>query len=757
MKIKNLSILPYLLTLLALLSTLFANSQISENFQSWTSRGGYSSFTQAGSGGNWTAVSTIVAPSGAASGTGSIGYCQLQSANGILTLPNIASGGVGTVTIRARVSGANGGFSLQKNVNSGGWTNVQTYTSSSTTGVNFTATVNDGSANIQLRINNTGGSGGRALYIHDVITTVASFPPPVVSNGSTSGSVGTAFSFDLSTLATNSPTSYAITGGALPAGLSLNTSTGDITGTPTTAGSYSITFTATNTGGTSSPAATLSITINKGNQTITFNTPGAVTYGAAPGTLSATASSGLAVSFSSATPTVATVSGTTITYTGAGSSAITATQAGNANWNAATAVIRTQVVNPKALTVSGLSGVSKVYDATTTTTATGSALLNGVLAGDIGNVSLSGSPVFNFTNANVGTNKPITVTGYTLSGSAAGNYTVTQPTGLTANITPLTVTVSGASANDKAYDGTTAATISGALLSGVLPADVGNVLATTGTFAQANVGTNIAVTILLTGSDAGNYTFTSPTLFADIAKGNQTITFGPLADKTVADVPFALTATASSGLTVTYTSSNPSVATVSGNIVTIVGVGSTIITAMQSGNANYFAAPNVTQTQLVIDPPTSIGTYAFTGSPGTLAPSNLNPNVNFTNMSLSTITQNSNVSNVFTGNPSSGTWGTAFSSTRYLQFTITPDAGFLLNIYSFDMQVFRSSAGATNYAVRSSIDGYANDLASGSVSTSATAIPTLVVLSPAFNNLTSITFRIYGWGGSSTEIGRAHV
>ena len=58
-----------------------------------------------------------------------------------------------------------------------------------------------------------------------------------------------------------------------------------------------------------------------------------------------------------------------------------------------------------------------------------------------------------------------------------------------------------------------------------------------------------------------------------------TITFNTLAPKTTTDAPFALTATASSGLAVIYSSSNPNVAIISGNTVTITGAGSTTITA----------------------------------------------------------------------------------------------------------------------------------------------------------------------------------
>lgn len=79
----------------------------------------------------------------------------------------------------------------------------------------------------------------------------------------------------------------------------------------------------------------------------------------------------------------------------------------------------------------------------------------------------------------------------------------------------------------------------------------------------------------------------------------QTITFEALAEKTYGDAPFALTATASSGLPVSYASSNTSVATVDGSTVTIVGVGSTNITATQAGDGTWAAATPVVQSLTV--------------------------------------------------------------------------------------------------------------------------------------------------------------
>ncbi len=250
-------------------------------------------------------------------------------------------------------------------------------------------------------------------------------------------------------------------------------------------------------------------------QTISFGALSNVTYGDAPFTVSATGGgSGNPVIFTSSNTSNATctgTNGTTITIIAQGSCNIYANQAGNVSYNAATQVGQALIVNKKALTLPDAAATSKVYDGTN------AAVITGTLTGKVGSdvVTLNGTGTF--ADVNVANGIAVTSTS-TLGGAGASNYSLNQPTGLTANIT----------------------------------------------------------------------------------QAAQTITFGALAGKAFGSAPFDLTATASSGLTVSYTSSDLNVATILGATVTIVGIGTTTITSKQSGNTNYSAASDVTQSLTVI-------------------------------------------------------------------------------------------------------------------------------------------------------------
>ena len=94
------------------------------------------------------------------------------------------------------------------------------------------------------------------LFLFSFVVLSDRVPAPVISSATmASGRVGTPFSYQIT--ASNSPTSYGATG--LPSGLSINTATGAIIGTPTTEGVFPVTISATNAGGTGQATLTLTI------------------------------------------------------------------------------------------------------------------------------------------------------------------------------------------------------------------------------------------------------------------------------------------------------------------------------------------------------------------------------------------------------------------------------------------------------------------------------------------------------------------
>ncbi|NBT49929.1 MAG: hypothetical protein EBT07_19335, partial [Actinobacteria bacterium] len=110
-----------------------------------------------------------------------------------------------------------------------------------------------GTFSVNISATNSAGTGSATL----VITVNPSASAPVISSSLTqSGTVGIAFNYQIT--ASRSPTSYGAA--VLPAGLTLNTSTGAITGTPTAAGTSNVSISATNGSGTGT--ATLVITVS---------------------------------------------------------------------------------------------------------------------------------------------------------------------------------------------------------------------------------------------------------------------------------------------------------------------------------------------------------------------------------------------------------------------------------------------------------------------------------------------------------------
>jgi uncharacterized protein (TIGR03437 family) len=116
------------------------------------------------------------------------------------------------------------------------------------------------------------------------------------------------------------------------------------------------------------------------------------------------------------------------------------------------------------------------------------------------------------------------------------------------------------------------------------------------------VGTGICS---VTAAQAGNTAYSAATNVIQsftVSQANQTITFGPLSNITLAVPPFSVSATASSGLPVSFVSTTPVICSVSGNIVTSLAAGVCSITAIQAGNANYLGATPVSQSFTIVGP-----------------------------------------------------------------------------------------------------------------------------------------------------------
>jgi hypothetical protein len=93
------------------------------------------------------------------------------------------------------------------------------------------------------------------------------------------------------------------------------------------------------------------------------------------------------------------------------------------------------------------------------------------------------------------------------------------------------------------------------------------------------------------------------------------------------------------------------------------------------------------------------------------------------------------------------------NSSKYLEFTISPNANYAMVLNSVSFYDQKSGTGPTNWVLRSSIDGYVADLNSPSSSSTNmpyNALPNVVELGINFQNInTAVTFRMYAYGATS--------
>ena len=106
---------------------------------------------------------------------------------------------------------------------------------------------------------NNSGTASSTSEVSDQIVAPTAITTP---SSDLAGSTGTPYSLPLNVSGGKSPITFAVTDGALPAGLTINTATGEISGTPTGSGTYTFIVTATDANGEKT-SITIAITIIK--------------------------------------------------------------------------------------------------------------------------------------------------------------------------------------------------------------------------------------------------------------------------------------------------------------------------------------------------------------------------------------------------------------------------------------------------------------------------------------------------------------
>ncbi|MFT3720437.1 YDG domain-containing protein [Pseudorhodoferax sp.] len=178
-------------------------------------------------------------------------------------------------------------------------------------------------------------------------------------------------------------------------------------------------------------------------------------------------------------------------------------------------------ITARPVSIASIAGASKVYDGSTDA---GSTLLQitNLVAGE--SVGLSGQA--SLAGANVGTQAIAGLTGLTLVGVDAGNYTLVGSTpGGSVTITARPVSIASIAGASKVYDGSTDAGSTLLQITNLVPGDsvaVGG----SATLAGANAGTQAIAGLAgltLVGANAGNYTLVGST-----PTGSVTITARPV-------------------------------------------------------------------------------------------------------------------------------------------------------------------------------------------------------------------------------------
>ena len=351
------------------------------------------------------------------------------------------------------------------------------------------------------------------------------------------------------------------------------------------------------------------MTVTAADQSISFTSLPAITYGGTDTPLSATATSGLLVAFTTS-GSCSVVSGA-LHATGAGSCTVTAAQAGNANYNAATNAVQTFTIAARALSVTAQNATRVFGVANPTFTGT----ITGVVNGD----AITASYATTATISSVAGTYAIVPT---VTGASLANYTVTPtngtltitpaPTNLAAN-TPSTIVSGGNLGTVTATvvdGGGQTATSSSAVITALITGPNGYSQSVSGTASNGVASLNMSSLVLTT---AGNYTvaYSSPGLIGITSP--VTVTPGAAA-KIAAVVPSSVVSGGNPGtIPVTIQDTNNNTVTSSSAPVTITVTGPNGYSQTVNGTAVNGVA-NVNLSSLTL---TTAATYTVTTtSPG---------------------------------------------------------------------------------------------------------------------------------------------
>jgi|GEM_PF-1952623 len=170
----------------------------------------------------------------------------------------------------------------------------------------------------------------------------------------------------------------------------------------------------------------------------------------------------------------------------------------------------------KALTPGTIVIADKQYDGTGTATIVSIPIISGIVGSDIVSVNVSSVSAAFDAGSGIGNGKAVTVSGIQLTGADSDNYSIAETAYATGNITARIVSVDSITIADKAYDGNTAATITGAALTGKVGTEDVNIdyitTPASAAFEDSLVGNGKTVTVtglILGGGDKANYVLES--------------------------------------------------------------------------------------------------------------------------------------------------------------------------------------------------------------------------------------------------------